>query len=43
MTWHKTTLDTHTWSREEVPGLGFTDENVDLLCREDCDITLGGL
>jgi hypothetical protein len=26
-----TTLDTQTWLRREVPGLGFTDEDVGLL------------
>jgi hypothetical protein len=38
MTWHMTTLDTQTWPREEVPGLGLTDEDVDLLRGVDCDI-----
>jgi hypothetical protein len=28
---HMTTLDTQTWLREEVPGLGLTDEDVGLL------------
>jgi hypothetical protein len=31
MAWHMTTLDTHTWLREEVPGLVLTDEDVGLL------------
>jgi hypothetical protein len=31
MTWHMTTLDTQTWLRGEVPGLGLTDEDVGLL------------
>jgi hypothetical protein len=31
MAWHMTTLDTQTWLRREVPGLGFTDEDVGLL------------
>jgi hypothetical protein len=33
-----TTLDTQTWPRKEVPGLGLTDEGVDLLSGVDCDI-----
>jgi hypothetical protein len=31
MAWHMKTLDTQTWLRGEVPGLGLTDENVGLL------------
>ena len=31
MAWHMTTLDTQTWLRGEVPGLGLTDEDVCLL------------
>ena len=31
MAWHMTTLDTQTWPRGEVPGLGLTDEDVGLL------------
>jgi hypothetical protein len=31
MAWHMTTLDTQTWLRGEVPGLGLTDEDVGLL------------
>jgi hypothetical protein len=31
MEWHMTTLDTQTWLRGEVPGLGLTNENVGLL------------
>jgi hypothetical protein len=31
MTWHMTTQDTQTWLRGEVPRLGLTDEDVDLL------------
>jgi hypothetical protein len=31
MVWHMTTLDTHTWLRGDVPGLGLTDEDVSLL------------
>jgi hypothetical protein len=38
MTWHMTTLDTQTWLRGEVPGLGLTDEDVGLLRGVDCDI-----
>jgi hypothetical protein len=31
MAGHMTTLDTQTWLRGEVPGLGLTDEDVGLL------------
>jgi hypothetical protein len=31
MTWHVMTLDTQTWIKGEVPGLGLTDEDVGLL------------
>jgi hypothetical protein len=31
MAWHMTTLDTHTWLRWEVHGLGLTDEDIGLL------------
>jgi hypothetical protein len=31
MTWHVTTLDTQTWPREEVHGLGLIDEDINLL------------
>jgi hypothetical protein len=31
MAWHMMTLDTQTWLRGEVPGLGLTDEDVSLL------------
>jgi hypothetical protein len=31
-------LDTQTWLREEVPGLGLTNENVGLLRGVYCDI-----
>jgi hypothetical protein len=43
MAWHMTTLDTQTWLREEVPGLGLTDEDVGLLREVDCDILAQGL
>jgi hypothetical protein len=33
-----TVLDIWTWSRGVVPNLGFTDGNVDLLSRVNCDI-----
>jgi hypothetical protein len=36
-------LDIRTWSREDVPGLGLTDEDVDLLRGVDCDILTQGL
>jgi hypothetical protein len=28
MAWHMTSLETQTWLRGEVPGLGLTDEDV---------------
>jgi hypothetical protein len=31
MAWPMTTIDTQTWLRGEVPGLGLTDEDVGLL------------
>jgi hypothetical protein len=31
MAWHMTTLDTQTWLRGNVPGLGLTDEDISLL------------
>ena len=43
MTWHMTTLDTQTWLRGEVPGLGLTDEDAGLLMGVDCDILAQGL
>jgi hypothetical protein len=36
--WHMMTLDTHTWLKWEVPGLGLIDDDVGLLRGEDCDI-----
>jgi hypothetical protein len=41
--WHMTTLDTETWLRGEVPGLGLTDEDVGLIRGVDCDILAPGL
>jgi hypothetical protein len=38
MAWHMMTLDTQTWLRGKVPGLGLTDEDVGLLRGVDCDI-----
>jgi hypothetical protein len=38
-----TTLNTQTWLREKVPGLGLTDEDVDLLRKVDCDILAPGM
>jgi hypothetical protein len=38
MAWHMMILDTHTWPREEVPGLGLTDEDITLLRGVDCDV-----
>jgi hypothetical protein len=43
MAWHMTTLDTQTWLRGEVPGLGLTDEDIGLLRGVDCDILSQGL
>jgi hypothetical protein len=43
MAWHMTTLDTQTWLRGEVPGLGLTDEDVSLLRGVDCDILAPGM
>jgi hypothetical protein len=36
-------LDVRTWPRGDVPGLGLTDEDVDLLRGVDCDILAQGL
>jgi hypothetical protein len=36
-------LDVQTWPRGDVPGLGLTDEDVDLLRVVDCDILTQGL
>jgi hypothetical protein len=36
-------LDIQTWPRGDVPGLGLTDEDVDLLRGVDCDILTQGL
>jgi hypothetical protein len=38
MVWHMMTLDTQTWLRGEVPGLGLTDKDFGLLSGVDCDI-----
>jgi hypothetical protein len=35
---HMPVLDVWAWSRGDVPGLGLTDEDVDLLRGVDCDI-----
>jgi hypothetical protein len=43
MAWHMTTLDTQTWLREEVPGLGLTDEDFNLLKGVDYDILAPGM
>jgi hypothetical protein len=43
MAWHMTTLDTQMWLRGEVPRLGLTDEDVDLLRGMDCDILAPGM
>jgi hypothetical protein len=43
MAWHMTTLDTQTWLRGEVPGLGLTDEDIGLLRGVDCDILAPGM
>ena len=36
--WHMTTLDTQTWPREKVSGLGLIDKDVNLLRVVDSDI-----
>jgi hypothetical protein len=36
-------LDIQTWPRGDVPSLGLTDEDVDLLSEVDCDIMTQGL
>jgi hypothetical protein len=38
MVWNMITLDTHTWPRGKVLGLGLIDEDVDLLRGVDYDI-----
>jgi hypothetical protein len=43
MAWHMMTLDTQTWLRGEVPGLGLTNEDVGLLRGVDCDILAPGM
>jgi hypothetical protein len=43
MAWHMTTLDTQTWLKREVPGLGLTDEDVGLQREVHCDILAQGL
>jgi hypothetical protein len=43
MAWHMTTLDTQTWLRGDVPGLGLTEEDVGLLRGVDCDILSPGM
>jgi hypothetical protein len=43
MAWHITTLDTQTWLRGEVPGLGLTNEDVGLLRGVDGDFLAQGL
>jgi hypothetical protein len=43
MAWHMTTLDTQTWLRGEVPGLGLIDEDVGLLRGVNCDMLAPGM
>jgi hypothetical protein len=43
MVCHMTILDTQTWLRGKVTGLGLTDEDVGLLRRVDCDILASGM
>jgi hypothetical protein len=38
LAWHTMTLDTQTWPRGEVPGLGKTDKDIGLLREVDYDI-----
>jgi hypothetical protein len=40
---HALALDPRTWPREDVPGLGLIDEDIDLLRRGVCDILAQGL
>jgi hypothetical protein len=40
---HMPVLDIQTWPRGDVPSLGLTDEDVDLLRGVDCDIMTQGL
>jgi hypothetical protein len=40
---HALALDPQTWPREDVPGLGLIDEDVDLLRGGVCDIPAQGL
>jgi hypothetical protein len=40
---HALALDPRTWPREDVPGLGLIDEDVDLLRGGVCDIPAQGL
>jgi hypothetical protein len=42
MAWHMMTLDTQTWLRGEVPGLGLTDMDISLLRGVYCDILAPG-
>jgi hypothetical protein len=43
MAWHMMTLDTQTWLRGDVPGLGLPDEYVGLLRGVDCDTLAPGM
>jgi hypothetical protein len=43
MAWHMRTLDTQTWLRGEVTGLGLTDEDIGLLRLVDCVILAPGM
>jgi hypothetical protein len=36
-------LDVQTWPRGDIPGLGLTDEDIDLIRGLDCDILAQGL
>jgi hypothetical protein len=40
---HMPALDVQTWPRGDVPGLGLTTEDIDLLRGMDCDIPVQGL
>jgi hypothetical protein len=42
MAWYMTTLDTQSWPRGEVPGLGLTNEDVGFLRVVDGDILAQG-
>jgi hypothetical protein len=40
---HALALDPRTWQREDIPGLGLIDEDMDILRVDVCDILAQGL